>query len=813
MTGFSPHHHDIPSFKECPVHLRSSSGARAGLMATLGVLLAFLFIPAGANAAGTYKQYFCDSGYPNPTASGGFTPTVWFGDLHLRCDQGLGIYYNQQVGMLDGYGTANLRANAPAGARYTSLETDLHIAYQDGYLPVHVADDQGWAWHSWDSGPGTTTWNDTRGKFSVAIRNSTFFDISQSCWGTTGGSCGISDFALTHAIATLYDSTPPVITPKTSGVGLFDVSRSAFRGTVSAIADVVDTGKGPQNASVLVDGVAAASDSWPDSSCNFRNASPCANRLGWSKAINTASFSDGPHTVGVGADDGLGNIGTSSPRTVTFDNTAPVMGSLPAINGKTVSAASVDIPISATDATTGVARLEYIWNGAWKVFSNANTGTITVTGAGTHNLRIRAIDAVGNVSNEQTMAVTLQAPPTNQRLTTHADTPMPGAPGPGDTIKCDVGTPWTAGTTFTYEWLRDGAVINGATSQSYTLVLADAARQLRCRVTAHNEAGPTEVTGPAVTAGMTGNYGGTGTCVGQPTGPKDPCGDFDGDGVPNYADPDIDGDNVPNDGDANPYDPSVGIVPRDPGDKGGPAPEEGGNGGGSRGSDTGAASGVLTQTQNGQGPTATATLAAAFDGTKSKTIKVKWGAKRKITGTLLGRDGKPVVGAKLDVTQTPQLMGATAASLGQVVTDAKGRFAYQLPAGQSRTIRFAYKSILEASTYAQTTDVTVQVTPKVTMKANRKSLRNKQAVTFKGKIAGAPTGVRKIVEFQALDGKKWRTFASTRVAKKGGTFKYRYRFLRTTRPTNYQFRAIVRAEKGWPFATGQTKPIKVKVRP
>ena len=99
------------------------------------------------------------------------------------------------------------------------------------------------------------------------------------------------------------------------------------------------------------------------------------------------------------------------------------------------------------------------------------------------------------------------------------------------------------------------------------------------------------------------------------------------------------------------------------------------------------------------------------------------------------------------------------------------------------------------------------------MKANRRSLRNKHAVTFSGKVAGAPAGVRKIVELQALDGKKWRTFASTRLAKKGGKFTYRYRFTRTTRPTVYQFRAIVRGEKGWPFATGQTKPSKVKVRP
>lgn len=356
----------------------------------------------------------------------------------------------------------------------------------------------------------------------------------------------------------------------------------------------------------------------------------------------------------------------------------------------------------------------------------------------------------------------------------------------GQTLVADTGT-WTGyGIVFARQWQRFNAGvwqdIAGAMHASYAVQPADYGRPLRFRSRAANSEGTTDA------------YSDPTDPIASPT---DPNGDLDGDGIVNRHDPDIDGDGIPNEADADPN-------------------ADGGNGSNGRGGDAGGgggSGGVPIQTQNGQGATAAAAIAAAFEGTKQRTITVKWGAKRSITGTLTQRTGTPIVGAKIDVTSTAQLMGAPAIPLGQVVTDSKGRFAYKLPAGVSRTIRFGYKAILEATSYAQTTDVVVQVTPKVTIRVDHATLRNKQAVTFKGKIAGAPAGVRKIVELHALDGKKWRIFASTRLARTGGSFKYRYRFMRTTRPTAYKFRAVVRAEKGWPFTTGQSRPAKVKVNP
>jgi hypothetical protein len=411
---------------------------------------------------------------------------------------------------------------------------------------------------------------------------------------------------------------------------------------------------------------------------------------------------------------------------------------------------------------------------------------------GNHSVQLYVLDATNTnqaTYGPFTINVDNVPPPVNTSVPL-----ITGIARHGQILAADAGT-WTGtGITFARQWQRYDANsgtwtnIAGATAPTYAVQPADYGKSLRVRSRATNSEGSTDAYSDP---------------CGPIASPTDPNGDLDGDGIPNGSDPDIDGDGVRNEGDANPNNPTITTPPGGNDSNGGGRDAGGGNGGGSA---------PQTQTQNGQGPVATAALAATFEGTNKKTITVKWGAKRRITGTLKGRNGQPIVGAKLDVTSTPQLMGAQPNSLGQIVTDAKGRFAYPLPAGVSRTIRFGYKSILEASTYTQTTEVVVQVIPKVTMKANHKSLRNKQAVTFKGKIAGAPAGARKVVELQALDGKKWRTFATTRVAKKGGTFTYRYRFTRTTRPTVYQFRAVVRAENGWPFSTGQAKALKVKVR-
>jgi hypothetical protein len=68
------------------------------------------------------------------------------------------------------------------------------------------------------------------------------------------------------------------------------------------------------------------------------------------------------------------------------------------------------------------------------------------------------------------------------------------------TLTCDPGT-WTGtpAPALTFQWLRDGAAIPGATGATYDLTADDAGHQITCRVTAANQGGNASATSDPVT--------------------------------------------------------------------------------------------------------------------------------------------------------------------------------------------------------------------------------------------------------------------------------------------------------------------------
>jgi hypothetical protein len=79
-----------------------------------------------------------------------------------------------------------------------------------------------------------------------------------------------------------------------------------------------------------------------------------------------------------------------------------------------------------------------------------------------------------------------------------AGTPtISGTPESGQTLTCNTGT-WGGNPAFGFQWLRDGAPIGGAASQTYDVVDDDRGKQLACRVTGSNAAGSAEATSAPV---------------------------------------------------------------------------------------------------------------------------------------------------------------------------------------------------------------------------------------------------------------------------------------------------------------------------
>ena len=69
--------------------------------------------------------------------------------------------------------------------------------------------------------------------------------------------------------------------------------------------------------------------------------------------------------------------------------------------------------------------------------------------------------------------------------------------GATETVTCNPGY-WEDEPTFSYEWLRNGMAIAGATGETYETTVADEGKALQCLVTGTNEGGATVVTSSVV---------------------------------------------------------------------------------------------------------------------------------------------------------------------------------------------------------------------------------------------------------------------------------------------------------------------------
>jgi hypothetical protein len=98
-----------------------------------------------------------------------------------------------------------------------------------------------------------------------------------------------------------------------------------------------------------------------------------------------------------------------------------------------------------------------------------------------------------------------------------------------------------------------------------------------------------------------------------------------------------------------------------------------------------------------------------------------------------------------------------------------------------------------------------------TLHPSRHAIPGGGTVTFRGRLRGGYVPPRgKLVELQATDRGRWRTFALVRSSRRGG-FAYRYRFTAGGAPRTYAFRVRVRFERGYPYVLGYSRSTHVTV--
>jgi hypothetical protein len=190
--------------------------------------------------------------------------------------------------------------------------------------------------------------------------------------------------------------------------------------------------------------------------------------------------------------------------------------------------------------------------------------------------------------------------------------------------------------------------------------------------------------------------------------------------------------------------------------------------------------------------------------------RIRYGRPVRFNGRLRTRDRNPVADAEVLVYSQARRAGAPMRLVATLKTSRRGGFSYRAPKGVSRTIRFRYGGT--PNVRSATTNVGLLVRARSTIKPQRRSFVNGETMRLRGKLRGGsipPEG--KLVELQVMLRGRFRTFATTR-ANRRGRWRYDYRFDGTRGKQRYRFRVRVPREATYPYETGTSRVVKVRVR-
>jgi len=416
----------------------------------------------------------------------------------------------------------------------------------------------------------------------------------------------------------------------------------------------------------------------------------------------------------------------------------------------------------------------------------------------------------------------------------------------GETLTCSSAVQGES-PSLTFRWLRSNAdgsatvAIPGAEGPTLVLGPAEIGGKVRCEVTAADAGGQSSGTSGLVDGPFGNGAVVVAYCAGRPTGPRDPCGDLDGDGTVNRLDGDIDGDGAANGIDPDPWDANVrpAVIGAGDGASGAPgAPGKSGDAGpqGSAGT-PGPGGGSVTETarvdQNvvpvpnpttGSGPNGSpaddeAVVVAYFERGSGKRRVVSGTAtagvreRLRIRGTLKTHDGKPISGAKVFLAQ--KRPDASWKVDGGTVSRADGSLLmFTRKGGVGRQLRLVYFPRDGRDANRGSATLTLKVRQSAALSLSRTRLHNRGALRFTGRVDGTVTRRGPLVQVQVKLPAGWSTFASTRATKaRRGRFAVSYRFLRTTRRTVYRFRVRVVPASSSGYVGGTSRARRVVVLP
>jgi hypothetical protein len=200
-------------------------------------------------------------------------------------------------------------------------------------------------------------------------------------------------------------------------------------------------------------------------------------------------------------------------------------------------------------------------------------------------------------------------------------------------------------------------------------------------------------------------------------------------------------------------------------------------------------------------------LSAQFEGSNAEEVTVGFGESAEISGRLANNAGDPIRGARMCVKMETIGSEERPALVGSTVTDANGRYSYEVPPGPNREIIVGYRH----DSVQVVRDVRYYAHARPSLHASSPRAQNGERIRFWGEIPG-PKNAGRVVVLQAgsAGSRRWITFSKA-TTKANGLFRFAHRFNATSQRTRYRFRAVVPTQAGYPWVAGHSKPIEVLV--
>lgn len=214
---------------------------------------------------------------------------------------------------------------------------------------------------------------------------------------------------------------------------------------------------------------------------------------------------------------------------------------------------------------------------------------------------------------------------------------------------------------------------------------------------------------------------------------------------------------------------------------------------------------------NGRGASPEAHLQARWRSTSRARLSTAYGHRETIVGRLTGPGASPIVGAQIQLTGAPALVGARAAVMRGATTGPEGEFTIHLPADlSSRALTVAYFARIGDPHPATSRDLQLDVRAPVSLSISPRTASVGSAIYFRGRLGAGPIppgGKPLVLEARSGQG-RWIEFDVLRTDDHG-RYRASYRF-KFPGPALYQFRVLCEQEADYPYAEGASPVVSVQ---